>query len=181
MGAAPPLDSAVMTDATLILRLVGLPPGHSKYEGHVEFTVLDAAGVEEPYRVDVRCEADNLGMRVHVRGDVTGSARSVCHRCLANFARPVEAHFALTLQRGLAAGDSDDIVGVPENAAEFDLSPHVREAVILEEPIQLLCAPDCRGLCPQCGADLNQGACGCAPVRDERWAPLRDLPGLPEI
>jgi uncharacterized protein len=38
----------------------------------------------------------------------------------------------------------------------------VREAVVLEEPIQLLCRSDCRGLCAQCGQDWNQGPCGCA-------------------
>jgi uncharacterized protein len=141
----------------------------------VEFAVLDAAGEGEPYAVEVDCEVESLGSRIHVRGEVQGTAQSCCHRCLQRFGRPVAARFEVTLQKGVTGADSDDIVGVPENAAEYDLAPQVREAVILEEPIRLVCRPDCRGLCARCGVDLNQGACGCPPEDDPRWAPLERL------
>ena len=85
------------------------------------------------------------------------------------------AGFEVTIHRG-GRGETDEIfVSISDNEVEYDLAPHVREAVLLEEPIQLLCGPDCRGLCPQCGADLNQGPCGCTPHGDPRWAPLEDL------
>ena len=170
-----------MSKETLTLRLAGLPLGHSVHEGALEFAVLDAAECEEPCRLRVRCDVDNLGTRLHVRGGATGSARSTCHRCLVAFERRVEAGFDLTVEKGLLGAAGDEIVGVTEHAVEFDLSPYVREAVILEEPIQLLCTPACRGLCPQCGADLNQGACGCAPALDERWSLLRDRIRPPEF
>jgi uncharacterized metal-binding protein YceD (DUF177 family) len=170
-----------MPNESLKLRLAALPAGHSEMEGDLRFSVLDAAEEEEPYEVAVRCEIDQLGPRVHLRCRVRGQARSGCHRCLEPFRRPVDTEFQLTLQKGLEVAGDEDLVSVPENAVEFDLAPHVREAVVLEEPIQLLCRPDCRGLCPRCGADLNQVACGCAPLVDERWAPLGDLPRSPEF
>ena len=55
---------------------------------------------------------------------------------------------------------------------ELDLEPLVRDAVLLELPLAPLCREDCAGLCPQCGANRNEGACGCAAPRDPRWATL---------
>ena len=170
-----------MSNEDLILRLAGLPLGRSEHEGALGFAVLDAAENDEPYQVRVRCEVDNLGKRMHVRCHLAGRATSSCHRCLNVFERCIDTSFELTLQKGLEGVRDDDIVYVPEHATEFDLSPYVREAVILDEPIQLLCKTDCLGLCPRCGADLNLGRCGCAPGEDERWEPLRDLSMPPEF
>jgi uncharacterized protein len=164
-----------MTGSDLTLRLHDLAPGHSTLAGRSAFEVLDAGGEPEPFALGVTCEVDNLGARVHVRCTADGRARSTCHRCLRPFDRPLRAEFDVTLQRGGAAVDDEDWVHVSEHAVEYDLEPHVREAVILEEPIQLLCDPGCRGLCDRCGADLNQGPCGCTPPEDPRWAPLEDL------
>lgn len=164
-----------MSHEGMILHLAALPPGHSVQHGRVEFSGLDAAGDEEPFALAVECQLDNVTSRVHVRGEVTGSARSVCHRCLGSFERPVTAAFNLTLQRGGPVESDDEVVAIPETAAEFDVTPRVREAVALEEPIQLLCTPGCRGLCPRCGADRNAGDCGCAPLPDPRWDTLKNL------
>ena len=66
-----------MSSQGLSLRLAGLAPGHSQHHGALEFAVLDAAGEEERYQVEVTCEVDNLGQRVHVHGRVSGNAHSV--------------------------------------------------------------------------------------------------------
>ena len=50
----------------------------------------------------------------------------------------------------------------------------IRQEVILAVPFSPQCKADCRGLCPQCGTDLNLGACGCAPPPDPRWKALRE-------
>ena len=54
----------------------------------------------------------------------------------------------------------------------IDLGPLVRDAIVLELPMAPLCREDCRGLCPQCGADRNEGDCGCVAPPDPRWANL---------
>lgn len=164
-----------MAGDALTLRLADLPPGHSVHEGTLDLMVLDAAGEEEPHAIRVACDVEHLGLRLHVRGRVRGRARSTCHRCLGRFERALDASFELTLQKRGPADETEGLVAIPETVVEYDLVPHVREAVILEEPMQLLCRPDCRGLCPRCGADLNQGPCGCTSAGDPRWAPLDTL------
>ena len=165
----------------LSLRLAGLAPGHTRQEGELHFVVRDAADEDEPYDVQVACDVDNLGSRIHVRAEVAGTATSTCHRCLRTFERGLQTTFDVTLQSGSGAGEEDpegELVGVSESAVEFDLEPYVREAVLLEEPIQLVCSEGCQGLCPRCGADRNRGPCGCVPAADPRWEPLQNLKRL---
>ena len=163
-----------MTAGRLVVALDAAGPAHQEVAGDV--VVLDAAGEEDPHRVRVACEVEPVGRRIHLRAQVTAGVRSRCHRCLGEFERAVEASFEVLVQRGgPAAGGEDDVIVVPESAVEYDLLPRVREALILEEPIQLVCRPDCRGLCPRCGQDLNRGDCGCAPADDRRWDALRAL------
>jgi uncharacterized protein len=73
--------------------------------------------------------------------------------------------------------DNDDPAAVilPPRAADIDLGDAIREALILAMPEYPLCREDCRGLCPRCGADLNQGPCACPPVPDPRWGALEAL------
>jgi uncharacterized protein len=57
-----------------------------------------------------------------------------------------------------------------------DLEPLVRDALLLELPAVPLCAPECRGLCPVCGADRNETTCDCRTDEpDPRWAALESL------
>ena len=51
----------------------------------------------------------------------------------------------------------------------------VTEAFVLAMDTKNLCSDDCKGLCPKCGADLNQGPCSCRPETDPRWAALSQL------
>ncbi|MCK4236882.1 MAG: DUF177 domain-containing protein, partial [Candidatus Krumholzibacteria bacterium] len=57
-----------------------------------------------------------------------------------------------------------------------DIFPRVREAVILELPMKFLCSENCKGLCSRCGANLNEGDCGCnLRSGDSRWDVLKKL------
>lgn len=57
----------------------------------------------------------------------------------------------------------------------IDLMGLIQEQILLQVPMKPLCRPDCKGLCGQCGANLNEGSCSCAPPTDPRWAALADL------
>ena len=60
--------------------------------------------------------------------------------------------------------------------ATIDLADEIRECLSLELPLKPLCRPDCAGLCPQCGHNLNEGPCECKPDKDDdTWAALRKL------
>ena len=60
---------------------------------------------------------------------------------------------------------------------ELDITDDVREEALLLLPMNLLCSPDCRGLCPQCGANLNRETCSCTaePDQDSPWSALDQL------
>jgi uncharacterized protein len=65
---------------------------------------------------------------------------------------------------------------LPDGAADLDLAEAVREELVLTQSPFAVCAPDCRGLCPQCGANLNEESCECAwEELDPRWEALRAL------
>jgi uncharacterized protein len=61
---------------------------------------------------------------------------------------------------------------------ELDLTEVAREQILLNLPETVLCREDCRGICPTCGKDLNEGDCSCGGGEiDPRWAALKDLKG----
>lgn len=103
-----------------------------------------------------------------VTGTVQGTAQATCGRCLDDFELPlvgeIEGYW-------LTENPGDD---VPEDLAEdefevigedrqMDLFPFIQAALVLALPFVPLCREDCKGLCPQCGKNLNDGSCDCAP------------------
>jgi len=74
------------------------------------------------------------------------------------------------------ADDVDDVDYAHHDGETLDLLPIVREYIILSVPITVHCKEDCRGLCPLCGADKNQGDCACQPVgKLSPFSALRDV------
>ncbi len=107
-----------------------------------------------------------------------------CIRCLGDFETPVET--ALTYL--ILIDKAEDSAVEKELEAEelglirlaepvLDTRPLVLEQVQLQVPMKPLCRTDCSGLCSDCGADLNDGPCGCQPAVDPRWAALGALRG----
>jgi uncharacterized protein len=120
---------------------------------------------------------------VFVRGRVRTRVAVECSRCLEETEVPldigVEAEFFpevdVTTGQSLTVPDDDLAFSIDQNH-ELDLSEAVRQGILLEMPMHAVCRETCKGLCPECGADLNLGACTCEPeVTDERLAPLRAL------
>ncbi len=107
--------------------------------------------------------------------------RMECRRCLAPVDVPVSQELELVFVADEQALEEDvGCYAIPSRAREVDLREALREEVLLAVPQFVECRPDCRGLCPECGANLNAGPCGCRPKRDPRWQALSDLlPGRP--
>jgi len=104
--------------------------------------------------------------------------QAVCDRCLKEFMLAVNADLRLLMIPGNRQRWSwqDDVLLFSPDNPEVDISPHLRDAMMLAAPMKILCKEDCRGLCPGCGADLNYESCACPPAaRDERWQALSDL------
>jgi uncharacterized protein len=108
---------------------------------------------------------------IDVAGIVTAPWEGVCRRCT----EPVSGELRIPVHErfGDPAGGTtadEDFYPIVEDA--IDLGPLVRDSVVLELPMAPLCREDCAGLCAQCGANLNEGRCGCVAPRDPRWANL---------
>ncbi len=109
------------------------------------------------------------------RGKLETAVASACRRCLAPVLRPVDAEVDVLFTEDQEADDPSVYLLAPDTR-QLDLSDAVREELILAAPDYVLCREDCRGLCPRCGKDLNDGPCQCVPdVPDPRWAGLATL------
>jgi len=115
---------------------------------------------------------------VEMDGDIETSVRLPCSRCLHPFQISLTSHFALTYMRRAADGLEDTEPQEVELSAEdmgivyfqgekINLKNTIQEQVIMEFPLKPLCKQDCKGLCPRCGADLNEDPCDC----DQRSSP----------
>jgi uncharacterized protein len=112
--------------------------------------------------------------RFYFSGQLEGEVTDDCRRCLTDVEMPVSeaAHFLLA-EAGDEEVDDPDVYEYPSRAQRLDLRVAIREHWLLSAPQYALCKADCKGLCPTCGADLNAGACDCAPPTDPRFDALR--------
>jgi uncharacterized protein len=102
--------------------------------------------------------------------------RLECRRCLGAVEVPLVQRLDLLFLAGQDGADDD--VGcypIPARTRDLDLRDALREELLLAVPQFVECSPDCRGLCPECGANLNAAPCGCRPKRDPRWEGLSAL------
>jgi uncharacterized protein len=108
-----------------------------------------------------------------------GTARTVvageCRRCLTPVATPLQLEIGALFTQDPEALDDPDSYPVGPDATEIDVTAAVREELVLAAPRYVVCRDNCKGLCPQCGKDLNAGPCGCSPVSEARWQPLQAL------
>ena len=99
----------------------------------------------------------------------------VCDRCAAEFSREVEYPIQAVLVEELANEENEDEWVFPLEGESANLQDIVRTVFVLNMESKLLCKPDCKGLCCQCGKNLNDGPCSCQKELDPRFAALRQL------
>ena len=101
-----------------------------------------------------------------------------CRRCLEPVSVPVEEELDLLFA---PAEDSEEVGEdavrpLPKKGGELNLADAIREEVLLSQSLLVLCKPDCKGLCPRCGTNLNESRCECSHEEsDPRWDALRAL------
>ena len=151
------------------------------------FQAGDVADEGDAYRivaqVDLAFEIHKDKDRFRLVGTVSAELELPCGRCLEPFRLPVAASFDLRyLPIAAASVDVDREVGGEDLETsyyrndEIDLNELLREQFYLALPMKPLCQEACRGLCSQCGTNLNTGACDCEPVwEDPRLAALKGL------
>jgi len=130
----------------------------------------------EPIKVEGRLSAAGQS-RFYFSGRIHGKTEVPCRRCLKEVEVFVDedAHFIFSSE-GEDAEDDPDVYSFDPLAATLDLRPAVRESWLLGVPGYALCREDCKGLCPSCGTDWNNGTCDCVPATTEsRWDALRAI------
>lgn len=129
--------------------------------------------VSEPVQITgtVRNTADVLMMK----GEITTCIHGVCDRCATEFSREIKIPVDVVLVEELVNEDSEDESVFPLTAEGADLEEIVRTVFVLNLDSQLLCSPDCKGLCCRCGKNLNKEACTCQKEVDPRFAALQQL------
>lgn len=161
--------------------LLGEPLGSSRHYRPIgEPVSVPSAGYARTVSGDVHLIRSQRGVLVSAQLEYEIEAE--CARCAQTFRLPVAVAFdeeyvypedPHATARGRSV-DADDFV--IDERRHLDLSEAVRQYEQSALPLLPLCRPDCRGLCPVCGSDLNEAACACqvGPV-DERWGALGAL------
>lgn len=119
--------------------------------------------VVAPVRVKGRLSSAGEG-KYYWRASLLTVVRAECRRCLEVVEVPVSASLGVIFAREGDVQEGDGCYVIAARAKTLDLAEAVREEVLLALPQYVECSPDCRGLCPKCGANLNDGPCGCAPA-----------------
>lgn len=130
----------------------------------------------EPARFDVIIS--NAGEGLVPIGSVTAHVRAACVRCLVEFDLDISGDIeGFWLRPEDVAPEDQEITGQVDSEGRIDLAPALMATLVVEAPFAPLHDEECAGLCPSCGADLNEEPCGCAeePSEDHPFAKLKDL------
>lgn len=193
-------DQTISTDEMKIVvaldeRLAN--PGDSlPVAGHVELSGYRLGDHEFtlPEGMDYDVVLTNAGEGILATGILKAHVEGICDRCLekAEFdvASEVDEYYLFHAPDNAGAekvteDEDGEEAGVDyalvSDDSTIDLTDAVMGALLMDTPYVVLCRPDCRGLCPDCGANLNEGDCGCAARREAEelsqnpFAVLKDL------
>ncbi|MEY8436619.1 DUF177 domain-containing protein [Atopobiaceae bacterium 24-176] len=148
--------------------------------GDHDFTVPDG--------IDYDIVLTNTGDGILATGIVKADVLGTCDRCLEQariaIASEVDEYFLFELPDASEQADDEDDVDfslVNRENNTIDLAEPINAAVIMETPFVVLCREDCKGLCPHCGANLNEGDCGCAEVHANDVDPMNPFSVLAQL
>lgn len=120
----------------------------------------------------VRGVATSIGNGVYVQANVKGTIDLICSRCLSPFRKNLNLNCEAKYVDEAAedeekTSDDEDVETYPLDGTYCHLDEMIRSEILLSLPMKPLCRPDCKGICPSCGKNLNEGPCGCDDHADE--------------
>jgi uncharacterized protein len=153
-----------------------------EFEGRLDFRDISWQGelLELQGPLQIKGRIVNSGEVLVLNADVRGTVNLQCGSCMESYEQNLDFSFEARLRRPSGQEDPDDFL---YEGNEVDLSEIVLEFLLLELPIQRRCREDCRGLCPECGTNLNHESCQCSNTEendpdlavDERLRALKDF------
>jgi len=171
INVAPLLKQPLGTQAEFRLEEDPIDPRGENAE------LLDA-GAES---IDARIQATHTNPGAYLEGEAHALVERECGRCLRPTHTPVTARFAEQYYATIGVMSGEALDAAPDDAKaigsdfRIDVTPLLREEVILATPQVVLHAPDCKGLCAICGEDRNEHPHDHDEPVDERWAKLQEL------
>ena len=138
-----------------------------------DFSAEELGGVF-PFTTPVilKGEIRNTAGIVTIKAKADFSIEVACDRC----AEDIRPEFTVDIEHGLVASlnheDNDDYILIED--MKLDVRQLTLEDIYLALPGKFLCREDCKGLCSECGANLNESSCNCQKPIDPRWAALFD-------
>ncbi len=172
----------IINVAPLLKQFVGSQAAYTFSEDPID-PRGDNAGLLEAgfHSVDARVTATHTTPGAYLEGDATASLEQECSRCLKTVPMMVAAEFEeqYFATVGVAVGEVRDAAPLDAKTigSDFliDLSPLLAEELLLALPLAPLCRVECKGLCQECGEDLNERPHSHDVVVDDRWAQLQQL------
>ncbi|MBK6797165.1 MAG: DUF177 domain-containing protein [Acidobacteria bacterium] len=169
----------------MYISLVRMPVDGLKFEHKYQEGELDTSGfefefIETPSLIG---RIDPVGTDMRLRSDIRARLKAPCDRCLKDVEIDIKMPVDLLYSRedpgsgksGEIELHSQDLYFDIYQNDQIDLDAMVLEQLELSIPIRVLCREECRGLCPQCGTDLNIEQCNCTKPVDPRWQALADI------
>ncbi len=160
------------------IQVGGLSEGIHEYEFEVSSQELDL-GESFSGSVFVKASLDKSVHQIALQAAISSTGHFACDRCVREFDLPVKTSYRMfyVMEGGdEGAIDPTEMQVIPHGVSFIDLSDDVRQTVTIGIPLKLLCAPDCKGLCPECGKDRNTEHCSCSTaIDDSRWGGLERL------
>ena len=158
----------------LNLREVVASPGSKKeFDYELDLSDMDFSGARCAAPVRVIGNVSNTAGILTMHARILYTLRCVCGRCAAEFTRSEEKTFEANLAD--SPEDKEDPDYFPIDGDEIDLDEIITTLFVLDMDSVFLCKEDCKGLCPACGANLNEGQCSCRKAVDPRLAVLEQL------
>jgi uncharacterized protein len=152
-------------------------PGESvAFELMADLPPMEVAGEKISFDGPVKAilNATNTGRTIMVEGTASGVLQLNCSRCLEPFTYSFEVPVSEIYTN--AGEETEEEEAIPFSGDTLDVTAEVLKSLIMALPMKALCQEECRGLCPGCGQNLNQGNCECANSEvDPRLSVLRDI------
>lgn len=160
------------------LRVRGLPEGEHPISLTVPASVLGLPAYRRDIALNGTLTKEGEQLRLKLKASAVGDFE--CSRCTANFTREISADLDLQFLPPDLMRPDEDSEDVHEYDAfvspTIDITQDVRDALGIAIPMRLLCQEACKGICPTCGKNLNEGPCGCeAPEIETPWSALKSL------
>jgi uncharacterized protein len=132
-----------------------------------------------PDGVEIKATLEKTSRQFLLKASIATTAEVLCDRCVAPFRRPLGSRYQMHYvwdESDAERIDASEVQVVLPGQTVIDLADDVRQTVLLSFPLKNVCREDCRGLCSQCGRNLNEGSCDCKETHvDGRWDKLKEL------